>query len=247
MNKRVSAVKDFFKYRTPSLFSAAKALQIQVSELLPARYVFGNIYRTRGWDDLESLSGPGSSLSQTEAVRAELPLLIEQLQVHSLLDAPCGDFRWMSETELSVESYLGVDVVRELIEQNVKRYPREGRDFAVLDITKDPLPYSDLILCRDCLFHFSVRAIFAALRNFAATGSKYLLTTTYPELHENIDIPVGGWRPLNLELPPFGFPRPLRLINEHFLDSHGRLNTEKGLALWKVEDLPLGHTKQERL
>lgn len=237
MNKQLVALKDFVKHNSPLLFSRAKAVQIRISEILPAGYVFGRIHRNRGWDNLESLSGPGSTLEQTEELRKELPRLIKHLGVRSLIDAPCGDFRWMSAMEKIVESYLGVDVVPAIIERNQLEHTGEGRRFVVLDITKSILPKTDLILCRDCLFHFSNRMIAAALRNFAASKSEYLLTTTFPDLDENMNIPSGGWRPLNLQRPPFAFPTPISMIHEHFTDVRGKLNTEKSLGLWRIKDI----------
>jgi len=46
------------------------------------------------------------------------------------------------------------------------------------------------------------------LRNIRRSGSAYLLVTTFPDRKENVDIITGNWRPLNMEKPPFNFPRP---------------------------------------
>src|SRR5260370_42382591 len=79
------------------------------------RRVFSDIYKSGGWGECESLSGPGSTLKGTEVVRRELPLLLEQLRAKSLLDAPCGEFKWLNEVRLSLDRYVGADVVPELI------------------------------------------------------------------------------------------------------------------------------------
>lgn len=73
----------------------------------------------------------------------------------------------------------------------------------VADITVNPLPTADLILCRDCLVHLSFAHIDAALANFRASGARWLLTTTFPMIEENVDCEDGDWRALNLTLPPF--------------------------------------------
>jgi len=41
------------------------------------------------------------------------------------------------------------------------------------DITSDPLPRADVILCRDCLVHFSLADAQAAIGNFARSGSAH--------------------------------------------------------------------------
>ena len=78
--------------------------------------------------------------------------IVEQYSVTSILDVPCGDFNWMQHVEFD-GLYRGADIVRELITENQARYGSDRRRFAVLDVTRDQLPASDLVLCRDCLNH----------------------------------------------------------------------------------------------
>jgi SAM-dependent methyltransferase len=192
-----------------------------------ARAVFTNIYRHNGWGNPESVSGRGSTLAHTEVVRRELPRLLRELGARSLLDAPCGDFNWMRHVELDGVSYVGADVVPEMIKRNRREYGRAGRRFVVLDVTRDRLPRSDVILCRDCFIHLSFEHTLAALDNFRRSGSRYLLATTHTNIRQNTDIETGGWRSLNLELPPFNLPPPERLILEHAW-------VAKCLGLWRL-------------
>uniref|UniRef100_A0A7V4LC70 Class I SAM-dependent methyltransferase n=1 Tax=Desulfobacca acetoxidans TaxID=60893 RepID=A0A7V4LC70_9BACT len=199
--------------------------------------VFTAIYRRKQWRSRESASGIGSELVWTAAVRRALPEIIRQTGTRTLLDAACGDFHWFKEMDLDLEAYIGGDIVPELIAENQRRYGDARHCFRKLDLTRDPLPRVDMILCRDCLVHLSFADIFAALGNIAASGSTYLLTTTFPRLQQNRDIITGDWRPLNLELPPFNFPEPLLLINEGYTRG-GERYADKSLALWAVADLP---------
>lgn len=192
--------------------------------------IFSTIYHQRLWGATETVSGPGSILATTTSVRSELPALLESIGARSLLDAPCGDFRWMSETALRLERYFGVDIVPNLINDNQKRYADPSRDFHVSDITRDPLPHVDVILSRDYFIHCSYAYIKASIRNFKRSGSTYLLTTTYEQLRQNENILTGSWRPLNLRLAPFKFPPPERLILEE-----GELG--RSLGLWRLSDL----------
>lgn len=187
------------------------------------------------WGKFESLSGSGSSLDQTAAVREALPGLIQEFGIQSILDLPCGDFNWMKHVKLGNCLYIGADIVAPLIEQNNTKYRSAQREFMHLDVTKDKLPHVDLVVCRDLLVHLSIQDIWLALRNFKAAGIRYLLTTTFmysrPDL--NSSILSGGWRTVNLQKSPFNFPKPLVVINEHCTEQNGIYN-DKSLALWDL-------------
>lgn len=203
-----------------------------------AREVFSDIHRRRAWGGCESASGPGSGIIRTSAFSDQIPRLLEEFGVRTLLDAGCGDFNWLKEVELDLDSYIGVDIVEELVSELTRKYANEYRSVLNLDIISDKLPQVDLILCRDCLVHLSFSQIFAALRNFKRSNSKYLLTTTFTRFVDNADIEMGEWRPINLQEPPFSFPEPLRLIDEK-CDESPRDYSDKHLGLWELEDIQL--------
>ena len=200
------------------------------------RRVFTRIYVKRRWISGGTLSGAGSTFAETEVIRAELPPLLRTLEVRSMLDIPCGDFNWMREMELSVK-YIGADIVVPLIKKNRRSFASPHREFLVADVIRDKLPEVDLVLCRDCLVHLSNEDAIKAVRNIKRSGAKHLLVTTYPVRKENVDILTGEWRALNLELPPFRFPPPLRVINENSRADGGK-GSDKSLGLWRVVDLP---------
>lgn len=211
--------------------SLAKKLPFATSAYALVRLMFGR--NARFTTDYRESSGVGSDLESTRVVSAVLPRVIESLSVRSMLDIPCGDFVWMRHVDIGAATYIGADIIRERILSHEKLHTTNIRNFVVLDIVADDLPRADLILCRDCLVHFSYRLIRKALRNIRRSQSTYLLTTTFPE-HSNSDIVTGNWRPLNLCRPPFGFPPPIRLINE----GHPPPYTDKSLGLWQISGLP---------
>jgi SAM-dependent methyltransferase len=196
---------------------------------------FTHTYYSKGFGGQESISGPGSSLAQTQEIRKELPKLINDLNVTSILDAPCGDFNWMKEVELGDAKYIGVDIVPEIIEMNKAKYSRNNIDFMVMDIVKDDLPCVDIIFCRDCFVHLTFKEIFRSLKKIRASNSTYLLTTTFVQLSENEEI-ASGWRPINLHKPPFNFPVPIKIINEKCTEQNGKYS-DKSLCLWKIKDI----------
>jgi hypothetical protein len=186
----------------------------------------------------ESISGPGSNLQQTQRLRAGLPLLLAQLGVRSLLDAPCGDFNWMRTVKLGVEQYTGVDVLGEVIAGLQCRYAGPRRRFLRLDLMEADLPRADAIFCRDLLPHLSYAEIRAVLRNFQRSGAEFLLTTTFTGARPNRDTAGGDWRTLNLQLAPFAFPVPLLILNEQCTEGGGAY-ADKCLAVWRLDGLPL--------
>jgi SAM-dependent methyltransferase len=228
----VKPVKRFFKTHFPPLFRIVWPRPALAEVSVEA--TFTKKFHRHQLRDMDSLSGPGSDLAQTAAVRRRLPALLRELDCSSLLDLPCGDFYWMNTLELDVD-YVGGDIVAELIERNERQYSGARRRFSRLDLQQDDLPASDLILCRDCLVHFSNRDIVLALKNIKRSGSRYLLTTTFVDRDRNSDIVTGKWRPLNLQRPPFALPAPIELIDEaHPL----RRYRDKHLGLWRIDDIP---------
>ena len=201
------------------------------------KIVFTRIYKNNEWNSEESSSGTGSTLKETEKIREKIPPLIESLKIERFLDAPCGDFNWMKFVNLPVKKYIGLEIVEEIAEKNKERYSNKQREFLNLNILKDILPESDIIMCRDCLVHFPFEEIFTTIKNFKKTGAKYLLTTTFPKLSHNLDLSkIGDWRALNLEIEPFNFPKPLTLILEE-LDIEDEVFKSKSLGLWKLDQL----------
>ena len=196
---------------------------------------FRYAYRTNLWGSPESLSGPGSSLDQTAQLQQALPGLFRRLGVRTLLDLPCGDGHWMAGIALPGIHYIGADLLPEIVARAAARSPE--REFLELDLTTNPLPPADVLLCRDCLVHLSFSDIERAIANVRRSGITYLLATTFPDEATNRDAITGDWRPLNFEQPPFGFPCPLEVLREGCTEQGG-LFADKSLALWRVGDLP---------
>lgn len=200
---------------------------------LSMQKTFSEIHHNNHWEGQESVSGEGSSREQTDMLSNQLPSLIREYDVESMLDLPCGDFSWMQHVELPIDSYIGADIVPELIADNNEKHGNEQRRFITLDLTSDTLPDADLLLCRDCLVHLSLEDINQALDNIRAHDITCLLTTTFPHCEMNEDITTGDWRPINLQAEPFNLPEPLHIISESCTEGDG-LYRDKSLALWKV-------------
>lgn len=198
---------------------------------------FSDIYSKNVFGGKDSRSGGGSNLIQTAEIRRKIPMLVQEFGIKTFLDAPCGDWFWMKETQLGVEHYTGIDIVSSLIEKNQQKFGNGSIHFLCLNVVDDQIPQADLICCRDCLVHLKFRDIHNMITNFKRSKSTYLLTTTFINRTVNADL-IGDdiWRPLNLELPPFNFPKPIKLINEQCTEGNGQYS-DKHLGLWLLDEV----------
>jgi hypothetical protein len=216
------------------LGSKVPGLENLLLQLRSREKVFGKAYSTEIWGSTESRSGHGSELGATESLRLYLPKIFEELDIKTFLDAPCGDWNWMRKVDLSKVEYVGADVVPSVINKNQETYARVNVNFMVADLTRDKLPKSDLILCRDCWVHLSFRDISNIIENFRHSGAKYLLASNSSHVQFNENKITGlDWRYLNLSLAPFYFPTPLDSIKDHYSD------VPFYTCLWRIEDLPV--------
>jgi hypothetical protein len=204
-----------------------------------AEETFRDIYQRHHWRGSSSPSGAGAGQDQTGELKRALPRLLRESGVKTLLDLPCGDYSWMRSVGLGTITYIGADLLPELIAPLQAVQADARHQFVVADLTKDPLPPADLLLCRDCLVHLSFADIGRALANIRRSGIPLLLTTTFTGCETNQDIVTGDWRPLNLERAPFSFPPPLTLLAEGCTESDG-LFGDKSLGLWEIPSLPGG-------
>jgi hypothetical protein len=197
--------------------------------------IFTEIFRTNSWKG-KVPSGPGSSPKATGLIRPQLATLFTQLGIRSLCDAPCGDGSWIFDITGELDLYLGVDVVRELVQANLKPGLPPNHFFACGDITRDVLPRADAILCRDCLVHFPLQTAQETLELLKHSGSTYLITTTFPQWPANKDARLGTWRPLNLQAAPFNLPPPAVLMRERAPNPDDAYN-DKSLGVWALADI----------
>lgn len=210
-----------------------QVLARQSAEKDEVRAVFTHYYLTNHWGGSESRSGKGSAKDRGVFLASRLPMFLRSLGIRSILDVPCGDLNWMSDFPLGSITYVGADVVPELIEKNASSFRHIG-SFLCLDACRDPLPPADLIFCRDMVIHLPNELIGRFLRNVAKSSAKWLLCTRYlgpiGPREVNVDIEVGEFRAVDLCEPPFGLPAPLAMFPEFF-------HKWKTLGLWSIDEV----------
>lgn len=169
--------------------------------------IFEDIIKNNRWK--KHPCGPGSTLKYTENLRTNLGSVLKKHKISSMLDAPCGDYSWMSVTDLpSISTYIGADIVEFLINQNKKNYPTVN--FKTLDLTTDSLPDVDLLFCRDCLLHLSFEDIDKVFYNISKSKIKYVvLSNWFEDACNDKDIKTGEARYINFLDSPYNFNPPL--------------------------------------
>ena len=181
----------------------------------------------------KSLSGEGSGKKQTQVIRKEIPKIIKKYKIKNIFDAACGDFFWMKLIINEDINYIGGDIVKKIINLNIKKNKKKNINFLHIDFTKHKIPKSDLIICRDVLTHLPLKMGLKSKKNFIKSKTKYLLSTTFTNIKKNVDIPKGDFRPINLSIKPFSLGKPIELINEKCLEKNYKYK-DKALGLWKL-------------
>ena len=199
-------------------------------------FTFVNIFGLFG--NSKSVSGPGSDLEATRVVRPAIASIIKKYNIQSILDAPCGDFLWMNQLDLTGINYLGVDLVARQIKNNSVHYGSGEKTFKVLDVVNENVPKVDLIICRDLLVHLTNGDALKVLSNFVDSGSSYLLITSFPDHKTNHNLELGFFRPINLQIAPFGLMSPIEIINEECLEGNGEFQ-DKSMLLYELAGLKI--------
>ena len=107
-------------------------------------------------------------------------------------------------------------------------------------------PKVDLVLCRDLLIHLPTDRILELLHSLKASGSRYLLTTTYDDIQVNRDFTPEERavkysrerrvsRKLNLRRDPFCLPEPITSIRENRTVACQK----RVVGLWRFSDIEL--------
>ena len=181
---------------------------------------FNSIYIKKLWgnkDNVPFFSGFGSSFKPSIDSYVNI---IKQFTKNSkkklnVIDIGCGDFNIGKELLLYFNNYTAVDVVDPLIEYNKNKFKNLNVCFKSLDITKNSIPFTDVIILRQVFQHLSNRNIYNALKNIYLKSKDIILTETIPSTPfvPNLDIKSGAKTRfankdsgVDIISPPFNFP-----------------------------------------
>src|SRR5271166_2117815 len=117
--------------------------------------IFNEIYRINEWGGRsgEFYSGSGSYEPPVEEYAAVVRDFIRENDIDSIVALGCGDFNVGKRIVGSGLQYIGIDVVRPLIDRNNQLFGTRDISFECLDIVKDDLPNGKLCKIRQVFQH----------------------------------------------------------------------------------------------
>lgn len=169
-----------------------------------------------------SASGGGSELGHASEMSLKiLKDTIKKYNISSMVDVPCGDANWIFDSFVtdSLPLYLGLDIVRPVIEVNKQRFKHHSNKiFLFWDATSCELPRFingkngeqesfELVHVRDVIQHMNPLQGVQYFCNIFQSEAKVLVTTTFPEGFNRPNVKEGGAYRNNLEQDPFSFPK----------------------------------------
>ena len=206
---------------------------------------FETIYSEAIWGTQGGGSGAGSGQETTQYARSILRLVVNNFGLRSMADVPCGSMHWMPvalrdlRTDVSGFQYLGVDIVRSVIERHHTNFRNDSgwMRFLTADFTTTPLPEDyDLIFCRDALQHLSFVTVISALELFSKSSARFLLVGSYMGQSRNTDIISGEYWDIDLLSWPFELTGYQTAYSEHTKDYLPE-EPEKFMLLYAVDYL----------
>jgi hypothetical protein len=215
------------------------------------RKAFEQIYTRHQWGGI-SRSGPGSDPEATKQyIRFVNHYLATHTDYRSVVEFGCGDWATTKQLNLSrVKSYIGYDIVKEIIDENTKKYQSDNIRFQCADFIEDQTEAGDLLLIKDVLQHLSNKSVFqfiqTKLPRFKAAiitndADKYYTQTflrmpfrkTRLQVH-NTEIVDGGSRPLKLHQHPFDLQGKVGMYYKNsFPINNGQLTFIKMIFVWE--------------
>lgn len=194
--------------------------------------IFDNIYTTtHEWGGEDNLSGAGSTLENTVLYRQFVDDFISSNKIKSILDLGCGDFEVMRTLKnIGNVKYIGIDASKYIINKNKRLYGDFNKIFVHGTIADMNLPNYDLVIIKDVLQHLSNENIIKILDRMKTY--KYIIIVNDIDNHTNEDIEDGGFRPLDLEKPPFNIKFSYKFIYQD--KSHSEPDHLVGVILQDV-------------
>jgi hypothetical protein len=177
-----------------------------------SRAVFSDVYRNGSWgSDGPFCSGPGSRDPQIISGYVAAIATLCQKPVR-IVDLGCGDFAVGEKLLPLCQTYVGVDIVPELISHLRQSVTDARAQFECLDIVDAELPDGDLCLVRQVLQHLSNRQILRILpklRKYPITlitehvPSEGSLAMKNRDKVHGLDIRLARGSGVFLDAPPF--------------------------------------------
>lgn len=206
------AVEAYYGYRESKVAALHRGMNTED--------VFTDIYSNNRWGGASGsfFSGPGShEATMVGPYLAGVKRELERIGAASMtvIDLGCGDFSVGRRIASECGRYVGVDIVKPLIDHNRKIFGNSSVSFVHANIVTDDLPDGDVCLVRQVFQHLSNEQILAALPKLDRYRFSFVTEHHPSDTHlrrPNVDKPHGaGIRNRQqsgvfLDRPPFDFP-----------------------------------------
>jgi len=165
---------------------------------------------------------------------------IEKHNIRSVIEIGCGDFAVASQYSGNCQSYIGVDVVKSLVDYNQKKFGSSRVRFLYADASKVKIGPCDMCIVRQVLQHLSNKDI---ARIFGNVTAKYILVTEHLPAPDKItsynmdkkaggDIRVPNGSGVFIDKPPFSLDAKIVMEVNVTSEIHGR---DERFVTWLVE------------
>jgi len=173
---------------------------------------FTKIYKNRWWGN-QHPNGPGSWIENTQQDQQAIHDVLTRYEIRTMLDVPCGTLSWLSHVlqHHPEVSYTGMDIVEEQVQENQKAFP--WHRFLHGDMSKTSFQQYDLVFSKEGTQHMTREDTLRFLKAVRASGSKYLLCTSYDlprndetiidTTHEIHSLEEGAYREQDFTKPPY--------------------------------------------
>jgi hypothetical protein len=189
--------------------------------------VFTDIYENCHWGNNKVASYKGSSGGGSDIefnINTYVPFITKYIidnNIKTIVDLGCGDFRCgpLIYNDLTNITYYGYDAYNGVILHNKRNQASPKYNFFHLDFfnKKEDIVSADLCILKDVLQHWPTKDIYTFL-DYIVQSKKFkhiLICNCRNQTNDNMDIHIGGWRPLSFKFLPLKKYNAIRLYKYH--------------------------------
>lgn len=175
---------QLFRYKKE--FNNYKSIKLKKS--------FEDIYKNKKWLYKKSLSGKGSQGKYLNFSLKIINNFKKILKNKVVCDLGCGDFNFGKNIYRYFKKYIGVDIVKDIININKKKFISKKIEFICLNAVSG-VPKAEIYIIRQVLQHLDNKNIFKLLKNIIKHKPKKVFVfeeVPNNNFFPNVDLPING-------------------------------------------------------
>lgn len=180
-----SFLRRYRRFQTVRIHKKHLEMEQEVNREKDIETVFTEIYAQNKWGGIKGTFHSGSGTGEEQIVSAYISKISdlsckEQFENMTFVDIGCGDFVVGSQLLSLCAQYIGVDIVKELIDKNTKMFGSPTTQFRQLNAVDDVLPDGDVCFIRQVFQHLSNQQIISILNKLGKYNWVFI-TEHYPK------------------------------------------------------------------